>query len=947
MSFTVGSLVKARGREWVVLPASKGDLLILRPLGGTDDEIAGVHRALEDVAPARFELPDPTKLGDHRSSRLLRDAVRLGFRSSAGPFRSFGKIAVEPRPYQLVPLLMALKQDPVRLLIADDVGIGKTIEAGLIARELIDRAEVNRMAVLCPPHLAEQWQTELRTKFHIEAELVLPGTASRLDRNLLRAGQSLFEVYPFVIVSMDFIKSERRRDEFLRTCPELVIVDEAHTCADTGEGRGNRHQRHNLIKDLAKNRTRHLVLVTATPHSGNEGAFRSLLTILEPSLKDLPDDLSGQSNEGNRRRLAQYFVQRRRGDIRHYMQADTPFPERFEKDEAYSLTPAYRRLFEKVLEYARETVTNPSTNQRTQRVRWWSALALLRSLASSPAAAASTLRNRAVGVDSESVEEVNLLGRHAILDLSEDESVEGIDLAPGSDYSDAMEGNDGSGRVHRRLLDMAKEADALHGANDSKLSSTIGVVKELLEQQHNPIVFCRFIPTAEYVAAELRKKLPKDVEVIAVTGLLPHAEREARVLELGQAEKRVLVATDCLSEGINLQEHFDAVVHYDLSWNPTRHEQREGRVDRYGQPNPNVRMITCYGTDNQIDGIVLDVLIKKHRSIRKALGVSVPMPMDNDLVVQAIIEGLLLRANPRDDQMALFEMPIERRLENEWQIASDREKRSRTMFAQEGIKVDEVARELAAVQAAVGSGVDVRRFVLDALRAHNATVTEHPNGSIRVDASEAPRALRDAIQERTFTARFQLPVRNNELYLNRTHPIVEGLAQFVMDSALDSLEEGVARRCGVIRTSSVGTRTTMLLTRFRYHLISERNDEQRRELLAEDCQLLSFEGAPSTPPDFLGSERSESLLEAQPDENVNPDQARDMVSRVIEHIGGINERIEAAARTRGEELLEAHKRVRSAANITGLKQRIVPQLPPDVLSITVLLPAPIVALAAD
>ncbi|MCA9036911.1 MAG: hypothetical protein KDA91_17370, partial [Planctomycetaceae bacterium] len=168
MSFTVGTLVRARGREWVVLPESKDDFLVVRPLGGTDAEVAGIDTELETVAPASFELPNPARLGDFQSCRMLRDAIRLGFRSSAGPFRSFGKIAVEPRPYQLVPLLMALKLDPIRLLIADDVGIGKTVESLLIARELLDRAEVQRMAVLCPPHLAEQWQDELRDKFHID-----------------------------------------------------------------------------------------------------------------------------------------------------------------------------------------------------------------------------------------------------------------------------------------------------------------------------------------------------------------------------------------------------------------------------------------------------------------------------------------------------------------------------------------------------------------------------------------------------------------------------------------------------------------------------------------------------------------------------------------------------------------------------------------------------------
>ena len=283
-------------------------------------EIAGVYLPLEgaDVRPAAFDLPDPARPGDYRSCRLLRDAVRLGFRSSAGPFRSFGRIAVEPRPYQLVPLLMALKLDPVRLLIADDVGIGKTIEAALVARELLDRGEVRRLAVLCPPHLAEQWQAELAEKFHIEAELVLPGTVGRLEQGTA-AGQSLFDIYPFVVVSTEYIKSSRRRDEFARACPELLIVDEAHTCAFSAENRGGRHLRHELIKRLAADPSRHLLLVTATPHSGDEGAFRSLLGLLRPDFTGLPGDLTGPAMEPMRREVGLHMVQRRRADVREYL----------------------------------------------------------------------------------------------------------------------------------------------------------------------------------------------------------------------------------------------------------------------------------------------------------------------------------------------------------------------------------------------------------------------------------------------------------------------------------------------------------------------------------------------------------------------------------------------------------------------------------------------------
>jgi hypothetical protein len=189
VSFATGSLVRARNREWVVLPESSDDLLMVRPLGGTDAEITGILTDLEPIESATFALPDPGDLGDYRSARMLRDALRLGFRSSAGPFRSIGRIGVTPRPYQLVPLLMALKLDPVRLLIADDVGIGKTIEAALIAKELLEQGDSKRMCVLCPPHLAEQWQQELAEKFHIDAELVLSSTAARLERGLLTASR--------------------------------------------------------------------------------------------------------------------------------------------------------------------------------------------------------------------------------------------------------------------------------------------------------------------------------------------------------------------------------------------------------------------------------------------------------------------------------------------------------------------------------------------------------------------------------------------------------------------------------------------------------------------------------------------------------------------------------------------------------------------------------------
>jgi superfamily II DNA or RNA helicase len=933
VTFAVGSLVRARGREWVVLPQSEDELLVLRPLGGTDDEIAGILTKLEEVAPATFDLPDPEQLGDYRSCRLLRDALRLTSRASAGPFRSFGHIAVEPRPYQLVPLLMALKLDPLRLLIADDVGIGKTIEALLVAREMLDQGQVERLAVLCPPHLAEQWQAEMRDKFHLEAELVLAGTAARLERGL-GVGESLFERYRVTIVSTDYIKSDKRRDDFLRACPELVIVDEAHTCADPSAGRGGRHQRYRLVSGLASDETRHMIFVTATPHSGKEEAFRTLIGFLDPSFRDLPDDLSAERRTEERRRLARQFVQRRRAHIANYL-GDTPFPDREVRQEEYELTEEYKRLFTRVLAYARETVTDPAGGANRQRVRWWAALGLLRSLASSPEAAAATLRNRAQTLDATTVEEADEIGRRSVLDLSDDETIEGTDVISGASVDPEEDAP-----PNRRLRELAREADALSGAKDAKLTRGVALVKELLDDGFNPIVFCRYIATAHYVADALRGQLPSSVAVEAVTGELPPAEREQRVASLGDADRRVLIATDCLSEGINLQDSFDSVLHYDLSWNPTRHEQREGRVDRYGQPKPTVRVLTYFGKDNQIDGIVLDVLLRKHKAIRDSLGISVPVPVDSNAVLEAILEGVLLRG--REEQLSLFTDPdlVSRRdeFQEEWQLAADREKRSRSLFAQEALKVDEVARELAETRAAIGSGADVERFVLDALKAEGAFIgAEDP---VAIDLSELPRALRDVLgtgEQGQLRARFELPVGDDVEYLSRTHPIVDALASYVTDTALDPQLGGIAKRAGVVRTGAVTRRTTILLVRFRFDVITRRGDDEQRQL-AEETRLLAFAGA-SEDAEWLDDEAASELLTAEPDANVVPEQARDLVAKVVQNYDELRPRIDEAAHERAAALLDAQRRVREGARLRGVRYEVQPQLPADVLGVYVLLPA--------
>lgn len=931
MSYSVGSLVRARGRDWVVLPESDHELLILRPLGGTDLEVAGILTSLEPVTPSSFDLPTIKDLGDVRSARMLTDALRLGFRSSAGPFRSFGRLGFEPRPYQFVPLMMALKLDPVRILLADDVGIGKTAEALMIAAELLAQGEVTRLAVLCPPHLATQWQKEMESKFGLEVEVVLASTAATLERNC-RTGETLFDHFPITVVSTDFIKAERRRNEFLRTAPELIIVDEAHSISADTSVRSSRHQRYELVKALAAEPDRHVILVTATPHSGNEGAFRSLLGLLNPAFGAMPEDLSGDANRRIREHVAKHLVQRRRADLQNYL-GNTVFPERLTREVPYQLSEEYRALFNRVLAYAARRTTEGNGDQRSKRVRWWSALALLRAMASSPAAAASTLRRRAETTEARDINEVEQIARQRVLDFGDDDDLFEIDEGLGADEDLIEPGDTRTPETSdRRLLrEFARIADACRGKGDAKLESLTRDVKGLLTDGFSPIVFCRFIATADYVASELKERL-KGVQVVAITGNVPSSHRQEMVENLGIHAKRVLVATDCLSEGINLQDNFDAVIHYDLSWNPTRHEQREGRVDRFGQLSKVVRVITCYGSDNRIDSLVMDVLLRKHQAIRNSLGISIPVPGDPNSVVETLIRGVLSRGERlgQGTQLMLEGFgPDELALATAWESSAERERRLRSIFAQNTLDPEIVAEELSAVENAIGTVSDLKSFVMDVVRTTGGIASgENP---VKLSLRGGPKAITE-LAENQSEIRLSFggaPSGPRERQASRIEPFVAGLAGWVVDSSLDN--SGPAARAGVRRTAAVKIVTTLVVARLRFELTTARS-----QLLAEDVLVSGFHNS-SGNLSWLKPKDALALLDAPASVNVTQFQAEEFLGEALDSYEHWRGGLEELGELRGEQLRISHRRVREASRSKG-EVGVKIMLPLDILGVYVLLP---------
>jgi hypothetical protein len=303
-------------------------------------------------------------------------------------------------------------------------------------------------------------------------------------------------------------------------------------------------------------------------------------------------------------------------------------------------------------------------------------------------------------------------------------------------------------------------------------------------------------------------------------------------------------------------------------------------------------------------------------------------------VIEAIFEGMPLKGKRKDPGSGLFD-EIADEVELQWQSAKEREKRSRTLFAQESIKVDEVVRELQATRDALGSGVDVAGFVRAALTACGGAVAG--DDPARVSLKEVPRALRDQLDlPDEFAARFDPATRDGELYLSRTHPAVEALAAHVLNAALDPLADGPARRCGVIRTARVARRTTLLLLRHRFHIVGRAGDGER-QLLAEDAHLVAFEGSPQNPT-WLPADATDRLPEAEPDGNVTPDQARDFLQRVLDGLDLLRPRLIEYGHERGEQLLDAHRRVRQASKARSAGHRVEAQDAPDLLGVFVYLP---------
>jgi superfamily II DNA or RNA helicase len=947
--FKPGSLVSLRNRPWMVLPSEDPDLLLVKPLGGSDDEITGIFLPLSHEADRpvsySFVRPSASQPGEFSSARLLYNAARLSFRNVAGPFRCLGKLSFRPRSYQLVPLIMALRQNPTRLLIADDVGIGKTIEALLIARELHERREISRLAIICLPHLCDQWQDELKSKFGVEAVIIRSGTASSLEKQI-RTNENIFRAFPYQIISIDYIKTGTKLQVFLDHAPEFVIVDEAHSCARPAGTNTSQQLRHNLLHRLmTQNPEQHLVMLTATPHSGKQQEFQSLLGLLHPEFESI--NLVEATPE-ERKRVARHFIQRRRGDVIRWLDEETVFPKRISTDVAYPVGQEYGTLFNEILEYARSIVREHTTDLRKQRLSYWEALALLRGVMSSPEAGVSMLIKKAqkkrLSEGEEELEAAGMEGEEADSEVL-DSGFSGEDNLPVALLSKTRITADAESR---RLMDFAFRLSNIGGIQkDQKALVALKTVKEWIGNGLNPIIYCRYIHTARYLGniflSELSGRSYRDLHIEIITSELDDELRKGKIETMKKADRRLLIATDCLSEGINLQDSFNAVIHYDLPWNPNRLEQREGRVDRFGQQTPVIHVARIFGENNPVDGVVLDVLYKKSDEIRRSTGITVPLPEDSTSVMNAVMQAVLIRnagIKQVATQLSLFESEeisfTRKSLEEALQRASEKEKATRTIFAQNAIKAGDIEGNLKEIDEAIGSVETVENFVIGALRFMGVQAEKNTHG-YHIYTTNIPERLRELLTNKPeILVSFKSPTPAGFKYLGRNHPFTEQLAQSVINDALSG-KEGSAARSSVVRTRAVDQKTVLLQFRVR-SVIAEQ--PANRSIVAEEMWIWGYRGEVGSG-QFLREEEAFSLfMQTIITSNVEPGEQEYWLN---EELAWINDDVkfrkitDPVAYERAVHLVKLHSGVR---NLVGGSKfvPVEPVLPMDVLGISVLLP---------
>ena len=619
-----GQLVQVRSRAWVVndvrpstlpqpalapAPAPPQNLVSLSSVedDGLGEELQVVWE-IETGAKIveRVALPEPTGLDSPDQLDAFLDAVRWGAASTAdykniqSPFRS----GVEIEDYQLDPVVRAIQMPRVNLLIADDVGLGKTIEAGLVALELIIRHRARKIVVVCPSALQIQWRDQMRDKFGLDFRIV----DAELMRDLRRRRGihvNPWAHFPRLITSIDFLKRERPLRLFRDTLPspgeplyprkyDLLIVDEAHNCAPSGLGRYSTDSlRTAALRELAPH-FEHKLFLTATPHNGYRESFSALLELLD-------NQRFSRGTEPDRKQLEAVMVRRLKSDpafaFNHL--GLRRFPPRILEPIEVPYTDEERGIHAALKHYTRLRTAHCAAHDDSQRVATEFVLKTLKKrLFSCPAAFLTTLEQHEKSLQSARQKPTRPTSRTLQIEFERLDE----EYAHDDDYDDATtDALDTATRLFAELTDeeqallqqMKAWAKRARGQRDSKARQLVAWLNHHLKpggkwSQERVIIFTEYKATQIWLQEVLALEGFADGDrLLTMYGGMESDKREevkaAFQTSPDISPVRILLATDAASEGLDFQNFCSRLIHYEIPWNPNRMEQRNGRVDRHGQ----------------------------------------------------------------------------------------------------------------------------------------------------------------------------------------------------------------------------------------------------------------------------------------------------------------------------------------------------------------------------
>lgn len=586
--------------------------------------------------------------------RLVSEAHRIRLAHLFDPVLAVHTSLVEPLPHQITAVYESmLPRQPLRFLLADDPGAGKTIMAGLFVKELIARGDLQRCLVVCPGSLAEQWQDELYRRFQLPFEIL---TNDKLES--ARTGNWFIE-NNLIIARLDKLSRNEDVQQKLQApdCRwDLVVCDEAHKMSATFFGGEVKYTKRYRLGQLLSGLTRHFLLMTATPHNGKEEDFQLFLALLDG------DRFEGRFRDGVHQVDASDLMRRMVKENLLKFDGTPLFPERFAYTVPYKLSDAEARLYKEVTDYVRDEFNRAEALAKDEQAGFgWQSRAgtvgfaltiLQRRLASSPEAIYQSLRRRGERLEKR-LREVELLERGAAVPATanggmtlDTEDVEDLDEAPDREVQEAEEEILDRATAARTISELKAEIATLgrleklalavrRSGEDRKWRELASLVGEIFTARGNGgqasavpiadsgphqklVIFTEHRDTLSYLQARVTGVLGSEEAVVIIHGSMGREERKkAEESFKHDPEVKVLIATDAAGEGINLQRAH-LMVNYDLPWNPNRIEQRFGRIHRIGQTE--VCHLWNLVAEETREGDVYRVLLDKLEQARHALG---------------------------------------------------------------------------------------------------------------------------------------------------------------------------------------------------------------------------------------------------------------------------------------------------------------------------------------